>query len=289
MSETKFACPVCGQHITCDSRCGGTKLECPTCFRELVVPQASTAGSGNLVISASEVSARPAPLTGIGETLARPARKPFPFAAVGLVMVLSAAAGGAYLYREEILKTLRGAPSAGTSPAPQNAPRAEAPPANDNNWTLSLAGVKTPDTPAAGRINGRDFLCQRATLTGGTLSLRYGAKWPPELGLTVLLIARQGEDLAGKTIFIEPERAHPPKLILRSKNEQGQPVTQDIHEGYALRLEFGQVTGGQINGRIYLCSPDNAKSYVAGTFIAELRKPSPPKPAKPANATQPKG
>src|ERR1043165_4171522 len=51
MSEFKFACPVCGQHITCDARTSGSQMECPTCFRKLTVPQPPATGSPNLVLT----------------------------------------------------------------------------------------------------------------------------------------------------------------------------------------------------------------------------------------------
>ena len=40
MSEFKYACPVCGQHIKCDSSQAGSQMECPTCFQKITVPQA---------------------------------------------------------------------------------------------------------------------------------------------------------------------------------------------------------------------------------------------------------
>jgi hypothetical protein len=40
MSEFKFACPVCGQHMMCDTSHGGSVMECPTCFQKIVAPQA---------------------------------------------------------------------------------------------------------------------------------------------------------------------------------------------------------------------------------------------------------
>ena len=40
MSEFKFACPVCGQHITAGSSASGSQIVCPTCFQKIVVPQA---------------------------------------------------------------------------------------------------------------------------------------------------------------------------------------------------------------------------------------------------------
>jgi hypothetical protein len=50
---------------------------------------------------------------------------------------------------------------------------------------------------------------------------------------------------------------------------------------------FGQATNAHIPGRIYLCLPDPARSFVAGAFDAEIRKPSPPK-ASPPKAPQAK-
>jgi hypothetical protein len=276
MSEFKFACPVCGQHITCDSRSSGTQMECPTCFRKLVVPQASKAGSPNLVLTASEVSTRPLPQSGAVELLGA-SKKQFPFAAVAFLIVLSAVAGGAYMFRDQILKAVQNGPPAGKDSASKKTRKVVAPPANDTNWTLHLANVKFPETPAAGRIRGDDFLVQRATLQGGTLNFRQGANWPPELGLTVNLFANRGEDLAGQAIQIEATRTNAPRVVLRWKNDLQEPATKSFHTGYALRLEFGQASGTRMPGKIYLCTPDEAKSYLAGTFTAEIRKPSPPK------------
>ena len=38
MADIKFACPNCGQHITCDELWGGHQLDCPSCKNPLVVP-----------------------------------------------------------------------------------------------------------------------------------------------------------------------------------------------------------------------------------------------------------
>ena len=124
MSEFKFACPVCGQHITCDSRSSGTQMECPTCFRKLVVPQASRAGSPNLVLTASEVSTRPLPQSGAVELLGASKRQ-FPFAAVAFVIVLSGVAVGGYVFRDEIIKAVQ---NDATAPAPKKPRSVIAPP-----------------------------------------------------------------------------------------------------------------------------------------------------------------
>ena len=278
MSEFKFACPICGQHITCDSRSSGTQMECPTCFRKLVVPRANGAGSPNLVLTASEVSTRPVPQSVGAEPLAGASKRQFPVAEVALVIVLGIVAGSAYVFRDQITKAVRHEPQPATNSASQKPRKVMAPPANDTNWTLQLADIKISDSPAAGRVHGEDFLAQRVTLQGGTLNFRQGTDWPPDLGLTVNLFANRGEDLAGQAIQIEATRTNSPKITLRWKNDQAEPATKTYRKGYALRLEFGQPSSGRMPGKIHLCTPDDAKSYVTGTFNAEIRKPSPPKP-----------
>jgi hypothetical protein len=38
MSDFKFACSVCGQHIRCDTSYIGTKSKCPACQNTIVIP-----------------------------------------------------------------------------------------------------------------------------------------------------------------------------------------------------------------------------------------------------------
>jgi hypothetical protein len=40
---------------------------------------------------------------------------------------------------------------------------------------------------------------------------------------------------------------------------------------YAMRLQFKEKQNGALPGDIYLSLPDDSKSFVAGTFMAELR------------------
>ena len=53
MSEIKFACPHCRQHIACDDAYFGEKINCPGCERELFVPRRSAfvpMQAGNLTL-----------------------------------------------------------------------------------------------------------------------------------------------------------------------------------------------------------------------------------------------
>src|SRR6516162_6065757 len=67
MSEFKFACPVCGQHITADSKDSGSKISCPTCFRKILVPHAPSSNESKFVLSASEADKKRPPQTNVQE------------------------------------------------------------------------------------------------------------------------------------------------------------------------------------------------------------------------------
>lgn len=61
MSEIKFACPHCSQHITCDGGYGDLSIECPSCGGTMVVPRLSAVDSTHtgMVIVASTPSPSP--------------------------------------------------------------------------------------------------------------------------------------------------------------------------------------------------------------------------------------
>jgi len=283
MSEFKFACPVCGQHIRCDSASSGSHMACPTCYRQLVVPQAPAHGGDKLILTAAEVQTRPMPGSLTAGPVAPVVVRRSPLTAILLVTFLVAVGAAAFVFGERLFHHQSDPIQVGTgradAPTPVVSAPALAPGSADDgeNWTLDLASARIPDSPAAGRLLGVSFSLDRATLAGGTLNLRQGGKGTPELGMTIYLFARRAEELAGKTITIEPTRAQAPKLTLRWDDSQPPAVTRNLHEGYALRLEFGSVSGRSLPGRIFLATPDPKQSFLAGTFTAEIRKPAPRK------------
>lgn len=278
MSEFKFACPVCGQHITCDSGSSGSSMACPTCFRNLVVPAASVPGASTLVLSASEVQTRTTPLPGNGGARDVP-KKEFPWAALALGLVVCMAATAAFVFRARILSAYQQAMQLATN-GPPSAPKPDVAAVPAASWTLNLAEAKIPATTAAGQISGQSFTLPGATVVSDLLILWPGTTWPPDAGVALSLsqFAKKAEELADKTIIIEATRTNAPRMLLRWKDEQGQSVTRDFHEGYALRVEFGSLAGTRLPGKIFVAAPDEAKSYVAGTFELEIRKPSATKP-----------
>jgi len=292
MSEFKFACPVCAQHITADSSASGSEITCPTCFQKIVVPQAPASPDSKFIVTASQAG-KPRPLPTELESAARPpasSNRTSLMASVALILVLGALGAGLWFFRARIFRTdsKRLESKETADKGGPLAPLKVYPIPTNILWTLELAKAECPDTTAAGSVHGMGFYCERATLQGGNLTLRQGPKWPPDLGVTVELHAHQGEELSGKSVEVASDRVPPlPKVTLRWKDEAQKAVNEKINGGYALKIVFGEATNGRMPGKIYISLPDESKSVVAGTFDAEIRRPPPPKPQ--ANKPKPPG
>lgn len=470
MSEFKYACPVCGQHIKCDSSQAGSVMECPTCFQKITVPQAPETADSKFIITGTKVGERPAPT--IPEYRAVEAEKNSPLAVVvALVFLVGVVGAAAYVFRGQIFKS--SAPVTPTNqlasgsatgpgrtavnqPAPAAAPRRggiglgsweteveysnvivtkgtdtlyqsdfqpgaagwqilngqwiatnnvfiqtaatqqdaravtgdtawrdytlslkarklagkegflimfnvqddqnwtwwnlggwgdtknaietcakgvkstlvetnqpqittgvwydirvelrgtrvrcylndtlihdavyptpapparasaalplTAPPANDTNWTMDLAAATTPDSLAAGRIHGKDFICERAYIESGALMLRLGRSGPVTLGLAINFGVEQPEALANQSVNVTTNAPKAALVTLRYLGDNEKLVKENFTNGYALRLKFNPQSGNRISGKIYFCAPDDSKSYVMGTFNAEIRRPRP--------------
>jgi predicted RNA-binding Zn-ribbon protein involved in translation (DUF1610 family) len=295
MSEFKFACPVCGQHITADSQTSGGQIECPTCFQKIVVPQAPASEDTKLIMSASQVG-KPRPASTDAGSQLGPLRTASShgslLATIAFLVVLCAVGAALFVFRDRILKAVRAPATAATNglaqPAIPIALNTKYPIPTNITWTLDLTNAVFPDTAAAGSIHGSGFLCEQAILQGGRLSFIQGKAWPWDLAIAVNLIAHQGEELSGKTVQIASDRPRARPVVLRWKDAQQQPLTETINGGYALKLVFGEATNGRMPGKVYICLPDETKSFAAGTFDAEIKKAPPPKP-RPPKPPKPKG
>ena len=277
MSEFKYACPVCGQHIKCDSSQSGTTMECPTCFQKITAPQAPETDDPKFIIAGTQVGERPIPTAEADSGAATAPEKPFPVAVFVFAVLLCAAVAAAFVFRGKIFKSTSGQTNQTATasdekrtatPVPPGPVVAERP-ANDTNWTLNLDTMTIPDSPAVGYIHGKVLIPQRMVLNADGLTIRT-ADNPPEAGITIYLREKRNENLFGKSVVIKINATNAPMVNLRWKDAQGQPMTESVKGGYALRIEFGQPAGGQLPGKIYLCTPDDQKSYVVGTFTAEV-------------------
>jgi hypothetical protein len=144
-------------------------------------------------------------------------------------------------------------------------------------WSLNPTNAAIPGGDVVGSIHGHGFRCERAVLKGDRLSLRQGAAGPPDLGFTVTLSAKRAEELSGKAVMISPSApVSAPRIVLRWKDDQQEPITEHFHSGYAMKLMFGRIANGKIYGRIYIALPDEQKSFAAGNFEAEVARPIDP-------------
>ncbi len=286
MSVFKFACPVCGQHVSAEAVDSGKQIECPTCFQKMVVPPAPTEGS-NLIRRAASATQRRRPDAQTGDTafLATRRRPALPWATLVFISACVLAATLAYRFKDRLLPQK---PDASLLPG-QRAnveSSAEPQPSNLFPWSLEITNAVIPDAPAAGRLRGRLFDPDRSVLQGGVLTFRQGQSATFDIALSVMLHAVRGEDLAGKTVQIRSDQSPAPTIQVRWKGELDKVQVERHRGGYALVVSFGQPAGGHMPGKIWLSLPDADQGFLSGTFDAEIRKPPPPKPAVPPKPRQ---
>jgi len=284
MSEFKFACPVCTQHIRCDTSQTGSVMSCPTCFQKIIVPLAPVSDESKIVVTGQKyIEKKTEPAAAAPEPT--PTRSS-PALIAGVLIALAALGGGVayWLLHHHPPAASDNSPLAAITNAIPGAsavkkPVVVIPPANDTNWNLTLGPGAIPAIPAAGRIHGLDFLAERSTFQNGLLTFRSGTHGPLENAIQINFAGAAPETLAGKTINIAADTDKAAEVILRWKPEgKGQKETYD--SGYALHLEFGALANNRLPGKIHLCLPDPEKSYLLGTFTADAHKPK-PKPAVP--------
>src|SRR5450432_792604 len=119
MSEFKFACPVCGQHMQCDSSQGGTVMECPTCFQKITAPHAPASDEQKFIITGTKKSERPASI--IPAANFAPAKKGFPGTLVVVIIFILIGVAVAFIYRGTIFKSANppAVPTNSSSSSPQ--------------------------------------------------------------------------------------------------------------------------------------------------------------------------
>jgi DNA-directed RNA polymerase subunit RPC12/RpoP len=283
MSEFKYACPVCGQHMMCDESQAGTVMDCPTCFQKIVAPQAPAPGS-KFILTGSKYTEKKITAALQDRSIIEPPKK-FPAAlVVGLILGFMALAAAA-IYWTTIVHPRRVAkppPAVATNAGNVKAeapakPALVAPPASDANWSLVLGTNVIPETAVAGRIHAQDFIIERASFsTNGTLTLRSNAKGQFEFGCTINFGGVLAESLASQTINVLPDADKAAKISLRWKDVGGAVQRENFDSGYAMRLVFGPLANNKLPGKIYLCTPDTEKSYLLGAFTAGVSRPKAP-------------
>ncbi|HEY4414172.1 MAG TPA: hypothetical protein VGO57_00655 [Verrucomicrobiae bacterium] len=274
MSEFKYACPVCGQHMKCDSSQAGSVTDCPTCFQKIVIPQAPADANQKFILTGTQLSDRPPlPRPEINPYVVKP-MPGFSGAVVVMIIFIFIGLAVAFVYRGTIFKSSH-SPTA-TNQITAASPRPVVATASDTNWLLNLSGADIPAALPMGRIHGQDFAAERAAFSNGSLFFRDNTRGPLKFGISINFNGALAESLAGKTINVMTNADAAARVTLhwQADTESGK---ESFNNGYAMRLEFGALTNNHLLGKIYLCLPDASKSYLAGTFNAESHKPKPKK------------
>jgi len=135
-----------------------------------------------------------------------------------------------------------------------------------------LSGVEIPAAPAAGTVHGTAFAVEKATFENGILEIRQGSGFFADRSIMIFTFLTDDQSPEGRSFTVKPETGFGSPHIHMSYMIEGEgvPETEMFTSDYAMRLEFGAISDGRLSGSIYLCVPDDAKSFVIGAFEAEL-------------------
>lgn len=272
MSDFKFSCPQCGQHLSGDSEWGGRQIQCPGCQATINVPRSASASPPLPPVIAS-VPRGSAPST------SPRIRGAGPWLWIGLgagaLVLLALVAVIAALVLPALSKAK--ARARAVQKQQERAQRAQADDmrAAETAVTTELASVIIADAPASGTLRGQPFRVEAAELNDVNLLLKQGTDFFPDASLRLFLFQKSGEALDGRTITVGPKEhrgIRPHIHVSRKDSERGVPRTEIVSSGYTLRLEFGERQDGKLPGRIYLELGERHATKVTGTFEAKISK-----------------
>ena len=199
------------------------------------------------------------------------------FAVVGLIGLLGAFAG---CNKSKPTEAPAPAPGPGREPVPSPGPNPPGPdqpgpaPADDR-YQLDPAKHVVPTTPAAGRLSGKPFTPDKAELEGNRLIIRQGKDFFADQSIEVFLDDKS-KPAEGLKLVVRPAQTWtdgtPSLHVSVGGGKGGLPDTKFVNEGYAMTLELGKADKGKSAGKIYLCLPDDQKSFLVGTFTAERKR-----------------
>lgn len=131
-----------------------------------------------------------------------------------------------------------------------------------------------PERTAEGVVHGAKFRVERASVQNGILQLRQGKQFFADQEFKIFMFLNRGEAIDGRKFSVKAEEGAftDPSIHLSYKVEGASlPRTETFSRGYAMTLEFGRRAGNRIKGKVDLRLPDGAKSFVSGTFEAEIK------------------
>ncbi len=140
-------------------------------------------------------------------------------------------------------------------------------------WQEDVTELPIPSIPARGMAHGVEFTVDKAVVENGILELREGKDFLPDRSVMIFLFLKKRESIDGKTVAVKPQDGFgSPHIHFKYRLEgKDMPETEMFMKGYTLKLEFGKQIKNKIKGKIFLCLPDDARSFLAGTFEAEVK------------------
>lgn len=164
----------------------------------------------------------------------------------------------------------------GSKPSPSSeanvpitpSPNTEPSPTTKAVYEFDPARHVIPAGPVGGSLGGVE-VTPEALVEGDYLVFRVTKPGTPEVEREVLLKLRtttnQPLPVGKRTVRQEsPEGPEVPPVVLTVPGKLGQVFPN----GYAMTLELEPRKAGKVAGKIYLCLPDDQKSFLAGTFVA---------------------
>lgn len=144
-------------------------------------------------------------------------------------------------------------------------------------WTNKITKMKNiPDEEIAGNLDGVDFSADKVTFSHGRLSFIKGPRFRGVFSEAELYFHIPGvgrEDVSGKKLVVNGRaNATLPTIVAKSMRKGDKLPNTQMHSDYCMILEFGQYDA-QLRvqpGKIYICLPDRAKSFLAGSFEAAV-------------------
>jgi hypothetical protein len=129
-----------------------------------------------------------------------------------------------------------------------------------------------PDKSANGKINGEDFIVEKATFSDGELTLWQSGAEPKKDDRKFSIFGFK-DKVDSKKFSMKPgQDATGLSAVLRYRKEgEDFAVPATYLNGYSLKLEFGTAKDGKIPGKIHLRLPDEERSFVIGSFEAEIK------------------
>lgn len=131
----------------------------------------------------------------------------------------------------------------------------------------------TPAGSASGKIAGKEFKVEKATLDNDKLELWQGGGESKFDTKEIVIMNLGNGALDGKKFSVKRDQDGVGPTICMSYKKEGEqyPGAENYFNGFSMKLEFGTAKNGKIPGKIELRLPDKAGSFVSGTFEAEIK------------------